>query len=614
MKTVTAVVMTLVALATYAAAQGDAQNAAAAPLPKIAFTPANPNMSPEARKLMEYMATVPGRVMLPGVADYSGWESQLDMTGRMPSVYTLDFYGYHTKGSEAYDRIVRGKVAKALRWSRQRGGILAAQIHWGKPGEPDGIAWKRKGNRGTGPADVAAMVTPGTDEHKAAMADMKVTADYLQMLADAKVPIFWRPLHEIDGGWFWWTDTENPKNTAALYRMMFDYFTKERKLNNLIWVFNSAHVANSVKKEPIEKRLAYRKAFYPGNAYVDVVGMDVYGGKGKGWGLASEQSYGPALQMMQQIAPGKMVAMCEGGGLPNPDLVRKEKVPWLYCLSWWTGQYEYLRSCYSHDYVITLDELPVILGGNVSPNVRIATPVTGKAVPEGKLRVEGVATDRNDNLTQVSVHMLRGPWLHWGARRETARAKEFKNAKLIGKAIVAQDGRWHIDVELPASGYYTLAARAEDADGLVEWSNVVLLSRGLQNMAKKAKLTASSKADDVGHAVDNNPFTTWTGDKKGVQWLAADLGRSELVGAVVIVWTKAYSRDYEVQVSEDGVEWDTVAEVSNRRKQFGDTDVLRFDEALARHVRIWSFGRATTWGGIAVKELGIFEDLPKLKP
>jgi mannan endo-1,4-beta-mannosidase len=65
-----------------------------------------------------------------------------------------------------------------------------------------------------------------------------VTADYLKQLADARVPVLWRPLHEIDGSWFWWTDAETPENTAALWRLMFDYFVNERELHNLIWVYN----------------------------------------------------------------------------------------------------------------------------------------------------------------------------------------------------------------------------------------------------------------------------------------------------------------------------------------------------------------------------------------
>lgn len=123
--------------------------------------------------------------------------------------------------------------------------------------------------------DMAKFVTPGTAEHTAAMADLKRTADYLDQLNKAHVPVLWRPLHEIDGGWFWWTDQTKPENTAAAYRMVFDYFVKERKLNNLIWVFNPGARCAGYHQQRAEKKaaanlpdeIAFRKRYYPGDAY-----------------------------------------------------------------------------------------------------------------------------------------------------------------------------------------------------------------------------------------------------------------------------------------------------------------------------------------------------------
>lgn len=572
--------------------------------------PVNPNLSPGARKLLDYLVDIRGKAMLCGIADYSGWERGMDITGRMPAVYTIDFYGYHTKGTDQYDGIVRRKVQKALTWGGDRGGILAGHIHWGKPGLAEGSAWAGTRGRGTGPADVGAMVTPGTQEHKDTMADLKMIADYLQILADADVPMVWRPFHEIDGGWFWWTDKSKPENTAALYRMMFDYFVNDRKLNNLIWVFNTAHVVNPVAKQPADVQLAYRKRFYPGDDYVDIAGIDVYGGARAGWGPAEESSYIEAIRLMNQVAPGKPVAMCEGGALPNPDLVRADKAPWVYCLAWWTGNPDYLRRCYSHDYVLTLDELPVILGRNVAPNVRITAPLSGKSAPDRTVRVEGIATDRNGNLKEVTVHLLAGPWLNWGGRDGDARTNELEAGKVVARAVADAEGRWSAEFQLPADGYFTMFAKAADTEGLADWSNVVLVSTGLKDLARNATWTASEGADGAGHAADSDPLTAWQGGKKAPQWLAADLGRPEMVGAVTVYWTKAYARDYEVQVSADGREWRTVAKATHRDWR-GDMDVVRFEPEPARHVRILALGRGTNWGGMSIMELGIFEELPE---
>lgn len=64
--------------------------------------------------------------------------------------------------------------------------------------------------------------TPGSKEHETVMQDLRQHADYLDQLAKVRGPVLWRPRHEIEGGWFWWSDTKTPEKTAKLWRMMFD--------------------------------------------------------------------------------------------------------------------------------------------------------------------------------------------------------------------------------------------------------------------------------------------------------------------------------------------------------------------------------------------------------
>ena len=59
---------------------------------------------------------------------------------------------------------------------------------------------------------------------------------------------------------------------------MFDYFVQERKLHNLIWVYNTAHVSHGLKTRDatFDDEVAYRKRFYPGAKYVDIADIDTY--------------------------------------------------------------------------------------------------------------------------------------------------------------------------------------------------------------------------------------------------------------------------------------------------------------------------------------------------
>ena len=89
--------------------------------------------------------------------------------------------------------------------------------------------------------------------------DIDAIAVELTKLRDAHVPVLWRPLHEAEGGWFWW-GAQGPKNYVRLYRLLYDRLTKVHKLDNLIWVYTSGG----------------KPEWYPGDDVVDIIGADAY--------------------------------------------------------------------------------------------------------------------------------------------------------------------------------------------------------------------------------------------------------------------------------------------------------------------------------------------------
>ena len=326
-----------------------------------AIEPANPNLIPEARDVLNYLASVEGKGTLAGVSGSKNADAIKEASGKYPAVLALDLSGWNSPPwGDSYNRVVQNSVDRAKAWW-QDGGIVAMQLHWIHPSNPNGSAWRGKHGRkeASGPFDFAAALKPGSETNRELMRDLKGHADYLQQLADARVPVLWRPFHEIDGGWFWWTDGERPENTAALWRVMFDYFVKERKLNNLIWVYNAG------LKPPKGRDVAQievRRGFYPGDAYVDISGIDIYPNSYYGWKDYREDSYPKAYEIMKQVSPNKIMALAEGAGIPNPDMMAKDGPAWVYCLSWWgpgkKHPEEWIKHTYNHDFVITRDELP----------------------------------------------------------------------------------------------------------------------------------------------------------------------------------------------------------------------------------------------------------------
>jgi mannan endo-1,4-beta-mannosidase len=88
--------------------------------------------------------------------------------------------------------------------------------------------------------------------------DIDAIAVQLKRLQSAHIPVLFRPLHEAEGGWFWW-GAQGPEPSKKLWVLLYNRLTNYHKLNNLIWVWNS--IAES---------------WYPGDSIVDILSADVY--------------------------------------------------------------------------------------------------------------------------------------------------------------------------------------------------------------------------------------------------------------------------------------------------------------------------------------------------
>jgi mannan endo-1,4-beta-mannosidase len=102
--------------------------------------------------------------------------------------------------------------------------------------------------------------------------ELLAVGEALKQLKEVGVIVLWRPFHEMNGVGFWWCvdDLKNPANQddyEDLWRDMYNTYTYDLELDNLIWVYSSHFSciwASSVS------------AMYPGDDVVDVVGVDIY--------------------------------------------------------------------------------------------------------------------------------------------------------------------------------------------------------------------------------------------------------------------------------------------------------------------------------------------------
>ncbi|WP_418509841.1 glycoside hydrolase family 26 protein [Corallibacter sp.] len=84
-----------------------------------------------------------------------------------------------------------------------------------------------------------------------------------------KIPIIFRPFHEFDGHWFWWG---KPYCTANQYKQLWQftvtYLKDTKNVDNMLFAFSPDNQF-STASEYLER--------YPGDNYVDILGMDNYG-------------------------------------------------------------------------------------------------------------------------------------------------------------------------------------------------------------------------------------------------------------------------------------------------------------------------------------------------
>jgi hypothetical protein len=102
-------------------------------------------------------------------------------------------------------------------------------------------------------------------------------ADWAKQMKRVNGPVLLRILHEFNGDWYPWCIVNNDKDPKVLvkaYRHIHDIFTKQGVTNvRFIWCPNSMSIP--------QESWNYIMEAYPGDQYVDYVGLDIYNGAGK---------------------------------------------------------------------------------------------------------------------------------------------------------------------------------------------------------------------------------------------------------------------------------------------------------------------------------------------
>ena len=203
----------------------------------------------------------------------------------------------------------------------------------------------------------------------------------------------------MNGNWFWWGNRTGQYSTETLYRQLFERLVNYHKLNNLVWVW-------SVDR-PTRAGMEFTN-FYPGNNYLDILALDVYGSDFK-------KDYYDGLLALSN---GKPITLAEVGSPPAPEVLESQP-KWSYWVIW-AGM---VRNTSKKQYEALAND-PHVLGRTDSAYVNAVNPLRAKF---GK--------------PAISVIMPADFSGEWTLNEDKSTLGNAGSGNLPAKLTIAQDGQ-----------------------------------------------------------------------------------------------------------------------------------------------------------------------------
>ncbi|RYY57944.1 MAG: beta-mannosidase [Chitinophagaceae bacterium] len=269
-----------------------------------------------------------------GWTDEPGRSDVKSVTGSHPAVIGIDFGGLGSR-SDSQRLDYKSKLIKNITDTYNRGGVVTVAWHFSNPVSPTGFYW----NDSTAVAAVPLIIPGGVanEKYKQILAGIAGVAKELTGKDGKLVPVIFRPYHEMDGDWFWWGRQHcSAADFKTLWQFTVGYLRDTLKVRNFIYAF-SPDCRFTNEAEFLER--------YPGDAWVDMIGMDNYHDFGRDgrYDLAAGVK---KLRILGEYGrrSGKLVAFTETGleGIPDKGwwtetllaTIRKAGVPLAYVLVW----------------------------------------------------------------------------------------------------------------------------------------------------------------------------------------------------------------------------------------------------------------------------------------
>lgn len=230
------------------------------------------------------------------------------LTGEFPAVHGYDLGHLELGNSQNLDSVSFDLMRKHIEKMYQKGAIISISWHLDNP-VTNGNSWD--------PTPAVPAVLKGGAEREKFERWIKRLSTFFRSIKDEKgraIPVVFRPFHEMNGSWFWW----GGKNVAVedykeLWRQTHQLL-EQNGVHNLLFAFSPNAVGSD---EEYDK-------FYPGDEFVDILGVDVYNHSGN-------EAFTRQLQDNLQIVRKKAIVADKPFALTETGNVNFGADP-----EWWT--------------------------------------------------------------------------------------------------------------------------------------------------------------------------------------------------------------------------------------------------------------------------------------
>lgn len=277
----------------------------------------DPNATPETQALFVNLQRIARDHVLFGHQDALAYGYQWfnepgrsdvkEVAGSYPAVYGWELADIELGHEENIDGVNFDLMRGYIQQGYQRGGVITVSWHMNNP-VSGGNAWDT--------TRAVPAVLPGGSHHDVFLQGLDRFAAFIQSLevgegADRHlVPVIFRPWHEQSGHWFWWGAPHTDSlDYQRLYRFTVEYLRDVKGVHNLLYAYSP----NSLSEYPREQYWSW----YPGDAYVDILGVDDYYTMHDGYGNIGDgiAAFSQQLRWLveQAEARGKIPALTETG-------------------------------------------------------------------------------------------------------------------------------------------------------------------------------------------------------------------------------------------------------------------------------------------------------------